>query len=195
MTQEEVILDLKCRYNSSQDYKEITWFWETCRRINPKVIVEIGVYAGGTLKILSTLITSSDGLVVGIDMDWCIWKKFGWDLNSAECSVRLIDGDSHLKSTRDRLVSELGGKPIDVLFIDGDHTYGGCDLDYKMYSPLVRTGGIIGVHDLNMKQEGGTGDRKCGGWWDDFKGPKRDFFSPLHDNSGYGIGYIIKEDN
>lgn len=190
MNQEEVIADLAYKYCASQDHKEIFWFWEACKKINPKVVVEIGIYAGGTLKILSTLVTERDGLVVGMDYDWHIWKKFGFDLNSGVCPIKLLDGDSHKQETKDNLIKELNGRPIDVLFIDGDHTYSGCDMDYQMYSPLVRSGGIIGVHDLNMKNQDNM--RKCGDWWDEFPGPKKDYFSSLHNNTIYGIGYIVK---
>ena len=32
---------------------------------------------------------------------------------------------------------------LDLLFIDGDHSYEGVRQDYKMYSKLVRDGGLI----------------------------------------------------
>jgi hypothetical protein len=35
-----------------------------------------------------------------------------------------------------------------MLFIDGDHTYEGCLKDWTMYSPLVRSGGLIAFHDI-----------------------------------------------
>ena len=38
-------------------------------------------------------------------------------------------------------------KKIDVLFIDGDHSYEGVKKDWEMYGPLVREGGIIAFHD------------------------------------------------
>lgn len=38
-------------------------------------------------------------------------------------------------------------QPIDVLFIDGDHSYEGCSTDMKAWMRFVRTGGWIAFHD------------------------------------------------
>lgn len=43
---------------------------------------------------------------------------------------------------------------IDVLFIDGDHSYKGCLADINTWSPFVKDGGIIFFHDAD---EGGVG--------------------------------------
>ncbi len=37
---------------------------------------------------------------------------------------------------------------VDVLFIDGDHTYEGVKKDFELYSSLVKVGGIIAFHDI-----------------------------------------------
>ena len=42
----------------------------------------------------------------------------------------------------------LAGDQIDLLFIDGDHTYDGVRQDFEMYGPLVREGGLIALHDI-----------------------------------------------
>jgi len=39
-------------------------------------------------------------------------------------------------------------RKLDFLFIDGDHTYEGVKRDFKMYSSLVKKGGIIAFHDI-----------------------------------------------
>lgn len=43
---------------------------------------------------------------------------------------------------------------IDVLFIDGDHSYQGCMADIKAWEPHVKDGGVIFFHDAD---EGGPG--------------------------------------
>jgi predicted O-methyltransferase YrrM len=42
----------------------------------------------------------------------------------------------------------LQGYKLDFLFIDGDHSYEGVKKDFEMYSPLVRSGGLIAFHDI-----------------------------------------------
>ncbi len=43
----------------------------------------------------------------------------------------------------------FGNESIDVLHIDGDHSYDAVSRDYQIYSPLVRTGGVIILHDID----------------------------------------------
>lgn len=60
--------------------------------------------------------------------------------------MHLIRGDSHSEevSAKVRDVTQC----LDMLFIDGDHTYGGVKDDFLSYSPLVRPGGIVAFHDI-----------------------------------------------
>ena len=48
----------------------------------------------------------------------------------------------------------LYGEQLDFLFIDADHTYAGVQRDFQMYSPLVRSGGIVAFHDIVTHKRG-----------------------------------------
>ena len=61
-----------------------------------------------------------------------------------------LERNSHETSTLLELKKKLKNKQIDLLFIDGDHTYEGVKKDFEMYSPLVKKNGIIGFHDIVM---------------------------------------------
>ena len=52
--------------------------------------------------------------------------------------LKIIDGDTIV----------LNGEKIDFLFIDGDHRYDGVKSDFEMYKSLVKSGGLIGFHDI-----------------------------------------------
>ena len=54
-------------------------------------------------------------------------------------NLTFIEGDS-------RKVTPPG--LIDLLFIDGNHTYPGVQSDYDRFSPRVKTGGVILFHDV-----------------------------------------------
>jgi predicted O-methyltransferase YrrM len=56
--------------------------------------------------------------------------------------------DSHALATKQALEKLLAGRPIDFLFIDGDHRYTGIKRDWKLYSPLVKENGIVALHDI-----------------------------------------------
>jgi predicted O-methyltransferase YrrM len=62
--------------------------------------------------------------------------------------VELLRADSHAETTRDRVQELLAGRPVDFLFIDGDHTYDGVARDFELYTPLVRPGGLVALHDI-----------------------------------------------
>lgn len=63
-----------------------------------------------------------------------------------------ILGDSHDKKTYAELVKKLKGRLVDLLFIDGDHTFDGVRDDYFMYESLVPRG-IIAVHDIACERK------------------------------------------
>lgn len=44
--------------------------------------------------------------------------------------------------------------PIDVLFIDGDHTYEGVKDDWDNFSPFVKPGGVVYFHDCDETSPG-----------------------------------------
>jgi len=62
--------------------------------------------------------------------------------------VRIVRGDSHRTETLARVKEALKGRPVDLLFIDADHSYEGVARDFGMYTPLVRRGGLVGLHDI-----------------------------------------------
>ncbi len=56
-------------------------------------------------------------------------------------------------------VDEIIGEPIDLLFIDGDHTIEGCLSDFILYYPHVSIGGYIVLHDIYPESCGWDGPR------------------------------------
>lgn len=73
-----------------------------------------------------------------------------------------IVGDSANPETLKKLKSALAGRKIDLLFIDGSHTYEGVKADYELYEPLVEH--LIAFHDVH----GVT--KRCSGvnpYWDE----------------------------
>ncbi len=83
---------------------------------------------------------------------------------------------------------------IDALFIDGDHAYKAVLQDWLLYSPLVRPGGIIAFHDVELET---SGDRGPKGFLADLATENIEQYEGhtvtkiLHSNY-HGIGYYIK---
>jgi cephalosporin hydroxylase len=129
-------------HDAIQKGGELTGFLALLMDLRPlEVIVEIGSDAGGTLWAWQQL----GARVIGVDKPGAGFNS-GLALNDHGCEI--VYGDSHDPLTRQALLGLLKGRPVDVLFIDGDHSYNGVRADYEMYAPLVRAGGVIGLHDI-----------------------------------------------
>jgi hypothetical protein len=76
---------------------------------------------------------------------------------------------------------------IDVLFIDGDHSYEGVKLDFDLYSKILSDKGIIMIHDTDESYENEliiSEDSKK--HWDKFDGPAK-LIKELADNKDWNI--------
>jgi predicted O-methyltransferase YrrM len=47
--------------------------------------------------------------------------------------------------------------PVDLVFIDGDHSEEGCALDWELWHGFVEPGGMVAFHDARVGQPGGWG--------------------------------------
>ncbi|RPH56645.1 MAG: class I SAM-dependent methyltransferase, partial [Acidobacteria bacterium] len=87
---------------------------------------------------------------------------------------------------------------LDVLFIDGDHSYEGVRRDFEMYRPLVREGGLIVFHDIvpDFGQRYGASTRASTGgvpqFWAELKSRYPDVQEIIEDprQDGYGLGVL-----
>jgi predicted O-methyltransferase YrrM len=77
---------------------------------------------------------------------------------------------------------------LDVLFIDGDHSYEGARRDFEDYGRLVRPGGIIAFHDIADHPAGAGGDVPR--LWRELREGRRWRELVESPGQGYGIGII-----
>lgn len=54
-------------------------------------------------------------------------------------------------------VAERWSGAVDLVFIDGDHSEPGCQLDWDCWHPFVRPGGRVAIHDARADQRDGRG--------------------------------------
>ncbi|MGI0134786.1 MAG: class I SAM-dependent methyltransferase [Candidatus Micrarchaeaceae archaeon] len=138
-----------------QIHEEIESLLIEVERLEPLNILEIGTAGGGTLFLLSRAATR-DSVLISVDLPKGAWGGgYSWWRGSIYKQLlrpgqrcRLIRGDSHSASSLDGVKAALGGRSLDVLFIDGDHSYAGVRQDFNMYAPLVRRDGLIAFHDI-----------------------------------------------
>ncbi len=87
--------------------------------------------------------------------------------------------------------SEFNDQTIDLLHIDGMHTYDAVSGDFATWFPKVRSGGVILFHDTCVRSSEEHPDFGVWKLWDELKGQHRTFeFS-----HAYGLGILIKNDN
>jgi predicted O-methyltransferase YrrM len=128
--------------------------------------VEIGSYCGKSTVYLGHAAAATGGHLVTVDHHRGSEEhQIGWEYHDSS----LADADGRLdtlpvlRSTlaaagledvvspvvgRSGTVAAWWGRPIDFLFIDGGHTDEAAQTDYRGWSPHVRTGGTLAIHDV-----------------------------------------------
>jgi predicted O-methyltransferase YrrM len=129
--------------------------YEFVRELKPKKMLEIGVCTGQSTKtILMALGANKSGQLVSID------RKNRQDILEADYPDlkqywHLVVGSSHDSQTLQAVKNMLEDNELyDMAFIDGDHSYEGVKQDWNDYSPLVKPGGLIMLHDTINQNEG-----------------------------------------
>jgi predicted O-methyltransferase YrrM len=142
------------RHGAIQHVDELTTFAKIVRARQPRRILEIGTAQGGMFWLLCRL-AAPDCVLISLDLPSDDRFSGGnpqtLNLPAMKCAgqtVHSILGNSHSPEMPDRVGKFLNGELLDLLFIDGDHTYAGVRSDYLMYQPLVRPGGLIAFHDI-----------------------------------------------
>jgi len=160
------------------------------RNILHPVIIEVGT-AYNAQKIFYQEFLNGD--YVGIDLGYQPKRE------SPKRYYPEIVGDSHSLETLEKLKTWLAGRPIDLLFIDGNHEYESVKLDYALYGPLVKH--IVAFHDIYSHDPGSPA--RCGvrPFWNELV--EQEKVSPLvmfkwgglapQGRFQMGIGLVVKE--
>jgi predicted O-methyltransferase YrrM len=127
-----------------------------------KNLVEVGVFQGVTTRVLRKAM-ANEGLL------WCIDPFFKNRLGI--CFYGMIAKREVGEITNGRIIwlemtsaQALDGEKfgadcrLDFVFIDGDHSWEGIEGDWNGFSPMVRPGGIIALHD--SRNRGGCGSER-----------------------------------
>jgi len=181
--------------------QEIIALAEEVRARQPRTVLEIGTAKGGTLFLFSRLASASAQLM-SVDLPF---GKFGGGYPPYKTAlyrsfalpgqtINLIRADSHAEETFQQVQSLLGGRTVDFLFIDGDHSLRGVRTDFQRYSQLVTEGGLIAFHDIVPGRPEAVGDVPV--FWQELKRSpdfKADLLELVHDwnQGGLGIGVLL----
>jgi cephalosporin hydroxylase len=155
------LVDFALKYPAIAPLQIRSEFVEYARIVSkqrPNAALEIGSFRGGTLFVLTKL-ANPHATVISLDLPSsrfgkiCRWAQtpiFHRFTQNGQ-TLHLLRADSHRSETLSKVSQLLNGRRLDVLFIDGDHTYAGVRADFDMYAPLVRPGGIVAFHDIAVQ--------------------------------------------
>jgi predicted O-methyltransferase YrrM len=133
-------------FGLGQNRGEITGFIQYALTESPRIVCEIGTRYGGTNFLLGSAIPSVRR-VIGIDL--LVQNRAKLRFFSRKDQSRFyLNGSSHSAKMVTRLRNILRGQKIDVLFIDGDHTFDGAREDFLSYKGFVSEGGLVVFHDI-----------------------------------------------
>ncbi len=138
---------------------ELCQLWALIKSLKrPQIILEIGTAFGGNLFFFSKLATKN-ALFISIDLPPKNLSNFEEVKNMTTSDFHSknlkntqtlfsIREDSQSQESLKKVIDLLNGRKIDLLYLDGDHSFEGISKDFHLYSRLVRKGGLIIFHDI-----------------------------------------------
>lgn len=170
-----------------QNPYELKEFLKVVAGKSPKIIVEIGSARGGMLYNFCQL-ADPRALIISIDLPGApncggqtnTERSFFNSFRQAGQTMRFIPDNSHNHTTRELLRNILDGRQVDLMFVDGDHSYGGVKIDHEMYAEFVAPGGLLAFHDICLLPEHWGGGSEVGVYWQEIapKYPVREIIDP-----------------
>lgn len=139
--------------------------------VQPRVVLELGTCQGGSALCMLLALPASG---------WLVTCDLGGPYPPY---LREVSGDPRLRlvlgnSCDPELYPKLGFGPIDLLFIDTEHTAAQVTAEWDIYRPLMAPGGVVAMDDIHMND--------VGEFWDALPNDKVDTGEAYH-KSGFGF--------
>lgn len=197
----QVCLDALWRshfFRPLQKRSEILRLLEMVRELKPTAMLEVGAAGGGTTFLLAGA-AAPDATIITLDLSFNKSRQAAVNcFAQAGQQMICLKHDSHTMDARQAVEASLKGRALDLLYLDGDHSYEGVKADFELYSPLVRPGGIIVFHDIveDYRTRYGIETKSYVGgvpqFWSEIKAAHASVEEMIEDEAqdGYGIGVL-----
>jgi cephalosporin hydroxylase len=153
---------------SLQYYHNFTWFGlpilqlpedllrlqEVIYAVRPAVIVETGVFHGGSLLFHASLLEGmglGQARVIGIDREISPQTREAIGRHPLQQHISLIEGDSTDPQVVAQVVDLAGSRAPVLVILDSDHSRNHVAAELECYAPLVTPGSYIVATDGIMK--------------------------------------------
>jgi len=128
-------------------------FGEFIRELAPKRIVEFGTGPGHFTNIIMRA-APSDAIMVTMDIgDGPTFYRVPLTAKDGQTIIG-FPADSMDPATKERVMGILGPDPVDLIFIDTDHSEESTRKETDIWLPYVKNGGGIGFHDIYTSDDG-----------------------------------------
>lgn len=124
---------------------EAAHLFRLLRSMDAPRVAEIGRYRGGTTLLLA----AAGARVLTVDVDLLRQAEDAPALARALTRFGLRDRVEIVVA--DSRAFPVPGDPLDVVFIDGDHSYEGVMADFEHWWPALRAGGHLLLHDADRR--------------------------------------------
>lgn len=164
-------------------------FW-LVEALKPKLLVELGTYAGVSFSAFCQQVARSGLSTMCYAVD--TWQGDPQARYDGEVVYPKIARFTHehyssfahlIRSTFDGALPLFRDGSIDLLHIDGFHSYEAIMHDFENWLPKMSTQGVILLHDINARMEGYGGLQA----WDDISSR----FPSFAFEHGYGLGVVL----
>ena len=127
------------------DFREAELLWNMCMMHRPKWILEIGRNTGVSTLLFAMALRKTGGeKLISIDGHVNPLAEHKLEKHGLKDYVQLINQWSPW------ILFEESWE-VDLLYIDGDHTYISALVDYHYFNYFVKRNGLIAFHDANRK--------------------------------------------
>jgi glycosyltransferase involved in cell wall biosynthesis/predicted O-methyltransferase YrrM len=139
------------------------------------VVVEIGSYLGASTCFWAEGVRAKDGIVYAVDP----WTNLGMSEGEQDTYAMFLENTSPYRETIQPLrgfsaeIAPQFHQAIDLLFVDGDHSYEGARTDLENWLPKVKEGSWVVCHDYS--------------WAEGVRRAIREFLAPLQITGGWQL--------
>jgi glycosyltransferase involved in cell wall biosynthesis len=173
-------------------HRHVPFAYDLVSIFKPRKIVELGVHYGDSYFTFCQSVKDNnfDCKCFGIDT-WKGEKHSGiygnevWNIVDGYNGENYFNFSTLIKSTFNSALITFEDSSIDLLHIDGLHTYQAVSEDFYNWLPKVSIGGVILIHDIDERNNG----FEVWKLWDEIKFK----FKSFEFNFGHGLGVIIKD--